>query len=153
MPRRARRDDADDDAGEEFVGAEAGGAGAGAMAASVPVSSTMLSTAMRSVVRVYATHVKPNFAQPWSMKSPSKSTSSGFVIDGRIIVTNAHCVSYSTLIQVRKQGASAAAGIRGQRNDHARRLTGGGRANPTRHRPILSAAHDRAAPPSRAPAG
>ena len=99
-PRRAKRDApvGDDDDLDAPVGPEAG-------APPAPPPPGFLGQAMRSVVRVFCTHVKPNFAQPWSMKPPQKSTSSGFVIAGRIIVTNAHSVSNASLIQVRKQGA------------------------------------------------
>ena len=40
------------------------------------------------------------------MKPPVKSTSSGFIVKGKLIITNAHSVAYSTLVQVRKQGES-----------------------------------------------
>lgn len=57
-------------------------------------------------MQIFAHHAKPNFAQPWQMKQPVKSTSSGFIIAGHMIITNAHSVAYSTLVQVRKQGHS-----------------------------------------------
>lgn len=52
--------------------------------------------------QIFASHAKPNYSQPWQVKSPVKSTSSGFIIDGRIIVTNAHSVAHATLVQVRR---------------------------------------------------
>jgi S1-C subfamily serine protease len=55
---------------------------------------------LNGVVRVYCTHSRPNFAQPWQKKEQYSSTSSGFMIAGRVLVTNAHAVEYATLIQV-----------------------------------------------------
>lgn len=47
-----------------------------------------------AVLRVYCTHVQPSFAAPWQRLQQISSTSSGFVIDGRRIITNAHSVEY-----------------------------------------------------------
>lgn len=52
------------------------------------------------VVRVYCTHSQPNYGMPWQRRKQEFSTSSGFVIEGRRIITNAHAVEYGTLIQV-----------------------------------------------------
>lgn len=38
---------------------------------------------------------------PWQRLKQESSTSTGFVIDGRRIITNAHSVEYSTMIQVK----------------------------------------------------
>lgn len=45
-----------------------------------------------SVLRVYCTHVQPSFAAPWQRLQQMASTSSGFVIEGRRVITNAHSV-------------------------------------------------------------
>jgi S1-C subfamily serine protease len=55
------------------------------------------------VVRVYCTHSQPIFGIPWQRGRQEFSTSSGFVISGRRILTNAHAVEYGTLIQVKKR--------------------------------------------------
>lgn len=49
-------------------------------------------TTLDSVLRVYCTHVQPSFAAPWQRLQQMASTSSGFVIEGRRIITNAHSV-------------------------------------------------------------
>ncbi|CAM9648988.1 unnamed protein product [Ectocarpus fasciculatus] len=41
----------------------------------------------------------PNWSLPWQRLKQEQSTSTGFVIDGRRIITNAHAVEYSTMIQ------------------------------------------------------
>ncbi|CAM9335614.1 unnamed protein product, partial [Hapterophycus canaliculatus] len=46
----------------------------------------------------------PNWSLPWQRLKQEQSTSTGFVIDGRRIITNAHSVEYSTMIQVRRRG-------------------------------------------------
>ncbi len=57
-----------------------------------------------AVLRVYCTHVQPSFAAPWQRLQQISSTSSGFVISGRRIITNAHSVEYGSIIQIRKRG-------------------------------------------------
>lgn len=52
------------------------------------------------VVRIVVDQRPPNFFQPWT-KAPSKEvTGSGFVIEGRRILTNAHVVQYAGQIYV-----------------------------------------------------
>jgi S1-C subfamily serine protease len=52
------------------------------------------------VVRVIVTQRPPNFFQPWT-KSPTQEVSgSGFVIEGRRILTNSHVVQYASQIYV-----------------------------------------------------
>ncbi len=53
------------------------------------------------VVRIYCTHSPPNFGMPWQRLRQEFSTSTGFVLDGGLIVTNAHAVEYGSLIQVK----------------------------------------------------
>jgi hypothetical protein len=50
-----------------------------------------------SVLRVYCTHVQPSFAAPWQRLQQISSTSSGFVIEGRRVITNAHSVEVRCL--------------------------------------------------------
>ncbi len=52
-------------------------------------------TTLDSVLRVYCTHVQPSFAAPWQRLQQMSSTSSGFVIEGRRVITNAHSVEVS----------------------------------------------------------
>lgn len=55
------------------------------------------------VIRVYCTHSQPSFSMPWQRQKQEFSTSTGFVIDGKRILTNAHAVEYGSLIQVKKR--------------------------------------------------
>lgn len=58
---------------------------------------------LNGVVRIYCTHSQPNYNMPWQRKKQDFSTSSGFVISKRRIITNAHAVEYGSLIQVKKR--------------------------------------------------
>ena len=58
---------------------------------------------LNGVIRIYCTHSEPNFAMPWQRLRQSSSTSSGFIIDGNRILTNAHAVEYGSLVQVKKR--------------------------------------------------
>jgi S1-C subfamily serine protease len=55
------------------------------------------------VIRVYCTHSQPSFSMPWQRQKQEFSTSTGFIIDGNRILTNAHAVEYGSLIQVKKR--------------------------------------------------
>jgi len=50
--------------------------------------------------------VTPNYSMPWQMNKEERSTSTGFVISGKRILTNAHCVAYQTSVKIRKQGSA-----------------------------------------------
>lgn len=56
---------------------------------------------LNGVVRIFCTHSSPNFHMPWQRQKQEYSTSSGFVISGRRILTNAHAIEYGALIQVK----------------------------------------------------
>lgn len=56
-------------------------------------------TIYRLAPQIYCTHNMPNWSLPWQRLKQEQSTSTGFVIDGRRIITNAHAVEYSTMIQ------------------------------------------------------
>eukprot|EP00123_Amoebidium_parasiticum_P015986 comp23232_c0_seq1/m.37901 comp23232_c0_seq1/g.37901 ORF comp23232_c0_seq1/g.37901 comp23232_c0_seq1/m.37901 type:complete len:582 (-) comp23232_c0_seq1:161-1906(-) len=58
-----------------------------------------------SVVKIYCTHCDPNYSLPWQMKRQTFSTSSGFVIANRQILTNAHSVENHTVVKVKKRGS------------------------------------------------
>lgn len=62
-----------------------------------------------SCVKIFTTHVAPNYAMPWQRGEESKSTGSGFAVrlpdtGEKRILTNAHCVEHSLLVQVRRVG-------------------------------------------------
>lgn len=61
------------------------------------------SNLLNGVIRIYCTHSQPNFGMPWQRIKQEFSTSSGFVIHGNKILTNAHAVEYGSLIQVKKR--------------------------------------------------
>lgn len=58
---------------------------------------------LNGVVRIYCTHSEPNYAMPWQRQRQEFSTSSGFAISQRRILTNAHAVEHGTIIQVKKR--------------------------------------------------
>jgi len=58
---------------------------------------------LNGVVRVYCTHSPPNFAMPWQRLKQEFSTSTGFVIGERRLLTNAHAVEFGSLIQVKRR--------------------------------------------------
>ena len=61
---------------------------------------------VEAVVKIFTTHVSPNFVLPWQMKRQVKSVSSGFVIksNGLFIVTNAHSVDCAINVKVKRSG-------------------------------------------------
>ncbi|KAL1371644.1 hypothetical protein HN51_001884 [Arachis hypogaea] len=61
--------------------------------------------AMDSVVKVFCVHTEPNFSLPWQRKRQYSSSSSGFVIGGRRLLTNAHSVEHYTQVKVKKRGS------------------------------------------------
>ncbi|MFQ6619380.1 hypothetical protein Gotur_001189 [Gossypium turneri] len=61
--------------------------------------------AMDAVVKVFCIHTEPNFSMPWQRKRQYSSSSSGFVISGRRVLTNAHSVEHYTQVKVKKRGS------------------------------------------------
>jgi S1-C subfamily serine protease len=59
---------------------------------------------LQCVVKVYCTHSAPNYAMPWSLERQTQSTSSGFIISERRIITCAHCVEHHTVVMVKRRG-------------------------------------------------
>ncbi|KAA8542644.1 hypothetical protein F0562_023857 [Nyssa sinensis] len=68
-----------------------------AMARSVP--------SMDAVVKVFCVHTEPNFSLPWQRKRQYSSSSSGFIIGGRRVLTNAHSVEHYTQVKLKKRGS------------------------------------------------
>ncbi len=84
-----------------------GGPGAGAQTPAsqnepAPAGQSALT---QSVVKVFATSRAPDPFKPWAKQSPQDSTGSGVVIDGNRILTNAHVVSYASLVQIQASGS------------------------------------------------
>jgi S1-C subfamily serine protease len=57
-----------------------------------------------SVVKIYATMQGEDFSLPWQSSRPMSGNGSGFIIKGKRILTNAHVVSNSRFIEVKKNG-------------------------------------------------
>lgn len=61
--------------------------------------------AMEAVVKVFCVHTEPNLSLPWQRKRQYSSSSSGFVIGGRRVLTNAHSVEHHTQVKLKKRGS------------------------------------------------
>ncbi|WCJ36035.1 DegP protease 9 [Euphorbia peplus] len=61
--------------------------------------------AMDAVVKVFCVHTEPNFSLPWQRKRQYSSSSSGFVMAGRRVLTNAHSVEHFTQVKLKKRGS------------------------------------------------
>lgn len=53
-----------------------------------------------SVVKIHTTQRLPDFLHPWTKSPPRDISGTGFVIDGKRILTNAHVISYHSQIYV-----------------------------------------------------
>ncbi|XP_077237808.1 protease Do-like 9 isoform X2 [Tasmannia lanceolata] len=62
---------------------------------------------MDAVVKVFCVHTEPNFSLPWQRKRQYSSSSSGFVIGGRRVLTNAHSVEHYTQVKLKKRGSDS----------------------------------------------
>ncbi|KAH7302053.1 hypothetical protein KP509_23G054200 [Ceratopteris richardii] len=60
---------------------------------------------MDAVVKVFCVHTEPNFSLPWQMKRQFSSNSSGFIISGKRVLTNAHSVEHHTQVKVKRRGS------------------------------------------------
>ncbi|GMJ04232.1 degradation of periplasmic proteins 9, DegP protease 9 [Hibiscus trionum] len=61
--------------------------------------------AMDAVVKVFCVHTEPNYSLPWQRKRQYSSSSSGFVIGGKRVLTNAHSVEHYTQVKLKKRGS------------------------------------------------
>ncbi|KAJ6888642.1 protease Do-like 9 [Populus alba x Populus x berolinensis] len=66
---------------------------------------TRVVPAMDAVVKVFCVHTEPNLSLPWQRKRQYSSSSSGFVIGGRRVLTNAHSVEHYTQVKLKKRGS------------------------------------------------
>ncbi|XP_051123302.1 protease Do-like 9 [Andrographis paniculata] len=73
--------------------------------ASVDNAVARVVPAMDAVVKVFCVHTEPNFSLPWQRKRQYSSSSSGFVIKGRRVLTNAHSVEHYTQVKLKKRGS------------------------------------------------
>jgi S1-C subfamily serine protease len=58
----------------------------------------------KSLVRITATEVEPDYKAPWNSGGIQRGVGAGFVIDGNRIMTNAHVVSNSRYLTVERDG-------------------------------------------------
>lgn len=55
-----------------------------------------------SIVKIYSIYADFNYSQPWQKRTQKESSGSGCIIAGNRILTNAHVVSNSTFLQVKR---------------------------------------------------
>ena len=58
----------------------------------------------QAMVKIYTNSITYDYYIPWSTDALSESYGSGCVVEGNMILTNAHVVSNETYLQVRKEG-------------------------------------------------
>ncbi|HEX8489576.1 MAG TPA: hypothetical protein VF626_01040, partial [Chthoniobacterales bacterium] len=58
----------------------------------------------KSLVRITATEVEPDYRAPWNSGGVQRGIGAGFVIDGNRIMTNAHVVSNARYLTVERDG-------------------------------------------------
>lgn len=76
-----------------------------AMQGTISMACRTVPPCINSVVKVLCVHAKPNFALPWQREKQFSTSSSGYVIQGRRILTNAHSVEYYTQVKLKKRGS------------------------------------------------
>ena len=63
-----------------------------------------VSNVPNGIVKVFVQKVSYDYFRPWASPVQSEASGSGFIVEDKKIVTNAHVVADSTFIQVRKAG-------------------------------------------------
>jgi S1-C subfamily serine protease len=58
----------------------------------------------KSLIRIETTFQEPNYKTPWSPGNVSSGVGTGFVVDGKRIMTNAHVVSNARFLTISKEG-------------------------------------------------
>lgn len=70
-------------------------------------AAQVLKRHMDAVVKVYCTHNKPNFELPWQTRQQTTSKSTGFAVLGvngeKVVLTNAHSVTYASQVQLKRR--------------------------------------------------
>ena len=69
-----------------------------------PSEVKILKSIRRSIFKIRVVSQDPNFRRPWSYRTASKSTGTGFYIGANRILTNAHVVANGRYITVQKDG-------------------------------------------------
>src|SRR5712691_3720387 len=87
------------------VGAKPGTPAQNVVAVPVPVAPPQPNGPIqKSLVRITATEVAPDYRAPWNAGMLGRGIGAGFVIDGNRIMTNAHVVSNSRYLTVERDG-------------------------------------------------
>jgi S1-C subfamily serine protease len=67
-------------------------------------AAASLDSLRRSAVKIYVTVQRYDYMQPWQATPPGYGNGSGFIIEKRRILTNAHVISDTTFIEVQRDG-------------------------------------------------
>ena len=67
-------------------------------------AASSLDNLRRSVVKIYVTVQHYDYMQPWQATPPGYGNGSGFIIEKRRILTNAHVISDTTFLEVQRDG-------------------------------------------------
>ncbi|KAH7434289.1 hypothetical protein KP509_06G009600 [Ceratopteris richardii] len=59
---------------------------------------------LKAIVKVYCVSAEPDYSLPWQLRRQYTTTGSGFMISGKKLLTNAHCVEHHTQVTVRRTG-------------------------------------------------
>lgn len=65
-------------------------------------AAASMSAIRSSVVKIHATFQVDDYAMPWQAERPMSGTGSGFIIEKKRILTNAHVISNARFLQVQK---------------------------------------------------
>jgi len=57
---------------------------------------------LTSVVKILVVATSPDYTTPWQVKQQFECSGSGFVLDGRRIITNAHVVANWSIVRIKK---------------------------------------------------
>ncbi len=74
------------------------------LAGLAPSARAGLAPLQQSVVKIYVTMQREDYAQPWQAFPPASGNGSGFIIPGNRILSNAHVVSDARFIEVQREG-------------------------------------------------
>ncbi len=69
-----------------------------------PATARLNGKIQKSLVRITATEVEPDYRAPWNSGAIQRGIGAGFVIEGNRIMTNAHVVSNSRYLTVERDG-------------------------------------------------
>src|SRR5436309_2186812 len=87
------------------IGTKPGTPGQNVVAVPVPMSPPKPNgPVQKSLVRITATEVAPDYRAPWNAGMLGRGVGAGFVIEGNRIMTNAHVVSNSRYLTVERDG-------------------------------------------------